>query len=141
MPLTNYGDQKLIQSLFSATAFAAPGTLYMAASTTTPNKDGSNFTEPSGNGYARKAVTNDGTQFHAAAAQPGSGFQENNNATFAFAVATGGAASWGTVTYIGFYDSAAGGNLVWYGALTVAQTIGGGDTLQFVADQIQITLN
>lgn len=37
---------------------SAPATWYVGWSTTTPNQDGSNFTEPTVGGYARVAITN-----------------------------------------------------------------------------------
>ena len=59
MPFTNYLDQRITQLLFSNTAYTIPATWYIALSTTTPSQGATpNFTEPSGNGYARVAVTN-----------------------------------------------------------------------------------
>lgn len=141
MPNTTYLDTQLNKLQWGLTAYTPASPVYLAASTTTPTQAGTNFTEPVGNNYSRVSVTNNTTNFHAAVSQPGTGQQQNNNATFSFPQASGVAASWGTVTYIGFYDAASNGNLLWYGALTVAQTIGGGDTLSFSADNIQITLN
>ena len=46
-----------------ATVTYAPATWYFGLSTTTPNDDGTGFTEPSGGGYARVAKTNDATNF------------------------------------------------------------------------------
>ena len=138
MPLTNYADTALIDLLFGAVAYTTPVTLYAALSTTTPTQAGATFTEPSGLGYARVAVTNNTTNFVAAATQPATGHEVENGTAITFPAATG---SWGTITYVGFYDAATAGNLLTFAALTTAQTVASGDTLSFAIDAITITLN
>lgn len=63
MPKTNFANKKLQAAIYGAQAIGTPATFYAAWSTTTPNQDGSNFTEPVGNGYARVALTNNQTNF------------------------------------------------------------------------------
>lgn len=138
MPFTNYLDQKLVELIFSDTAYTIPATLYVALSTTTPTQAGASFTEPSGNAYARVAVTNNSTNFVAAASQPATGYEMENGTVITFPAATG---SWGTVTYFGIFDAATAGNLLAYGALTTSQTISSGDTASFAVDALTITLN
>ncbi len=89
MSFSEFLGLELLDHVFGAAAYTAPGTVYIALSTTTPTAAGGNFTEPSGNGYARVAVTNNKTNWSTDAA----GALENAVA-FAFAQATG---SWGTV--------------------------------------------
>lgn len=103
----------------------SPATLYCAVSTTTPVSAGTNFTEPSGNGYARVAVTNNATNFPNASSKT-----KNNGTDITFPTATG---SWGTITWAGWYDASSGGNLLAAGPLTSSKTIGTGDTLKFSA--------
>ena len=139
MPFTNYLDQKITQLLFSNTAYSIPATWYVALSTTTPVQGASpNFTEPSGNGYARVAVTNNSTNWTAIASPPATGYTVQNNQPVTFPAATG---SWGTVTYFGIYDAASSGNLVGFGALTSSQAITSGITPSFAVGTLTITNN
>jgi len=139
VPFTNYLDQKITQLLFSNTAYTVPATWYVALSTTTPVQGASpNFTEPSGNGYARVAVTNNSTNWTAIASPPATGYTVQNNQPVTFPAATG---SWGTVTYFGIYDAASSGNLVGFGALTSSQAITSGITPSFAVGTLTITNN
>lgn len=138
MPFTNYLDQKLVELVFSDTAYTVPATLYVGLSTTTPAQTGTGFTEPAGSGYARVAVTNNTTNWVAAGSQPATGYEMENGTAITFPAATG---SWGTVTYFGIFDAATAGNLLAYGALTTSQTISSGDTASFAVDALTVTLN
>lgn len=130
MPFTNYLDQKIVQLLFGDTTYSVPATWYVALSTTTPAQaEGStphwNFTEPSGNGYARVSVANTSTHWEATTTEPSNGYTMVNKTAVTFPTPTG---SWGTVTYFGIFDASTGGNLIGYGALTTSKAIGSGDT-------------
>lgn len=129
MSMTNYLEDDLLNAALGGQTYIPPATVYIALSTTTPNDDGSNFTEPSGNGYARVAVTNNLTEWPDSA---GSGQKSNAN-TILFPQASGGA--WGTVTYAGIFDASSGGNLLWSGPLSSLQAIGDGDQYQFPVGQ------
>ncbi|MFC5996957.1 hypothetical protein ACFQE5_22355 [Pseudonocardia hispaniensis] len=83
----------------------APATWYLGLSTTTPNDDGSNFTEPVGGAYARVAVTNNATNFPPATTSSGT-TTKTNGAKFIFPNPTG---SWGLVTHYGWFTSSSGG--------------------------------
>ncbi len=132
MPLVTSFDNKMLDALFSATALAGvPATLYCGLSTTTPTKAGGNVTEPAGSAYARVGVTNNAGNFPAAAAG-----SKSNGAAITFPVPSG---SWGTVTYFVLYDAAVAGNLVAYGALNAAKTIGSGADVSFPIGALVIT--
>lgn len=137
MPYSTAIDSSLNKALFGGTAYTAPGTLYAALSSTTPTAAGGNVTEPVGNAYARVTITNNNTNWVAATGQPGTGQAQANGTAIAFAQATG---SWGTETYLCFYDALTAGNLVAFGALGTAQTIGNGDTLSFAIQAVVVTL-
>lgn len=62
---TNFANSKIQAALYGGQALGTPASWYIGWSTTTPNQDGSNFTEPSVGGYARVAVTNNTTNFPA----------------------------------------------------------------------------
>jgi len=139
MPYTNYLDTAIQKLLFSNTTYTIPATWYIALSTTTPVQGASpNFTEPSGNAYARVAVTNNTTNFVPVASPPATGYTMQNNTAVTFPTATG---SWGTVTYFGLYDASTSGNLCGIGALTASQAITTGITPSFAVGQLTITNN
>jgi len=48
--------------------------------------------------------------------------------------------SFGTVVAIGIHDAVSGGNLLWHGNMTASKTIADGDTLEFSAGNIDLTL-
>ena len=89
------------------------GSVYLALSTTTPDRGGS-FKEPEGNGYKRILL---GASQASASQSMGaaSNGTTTNTKQITFAKATG---SWGTITHAGIFNSETGGNLLWYGALT-----------------------
>lgn len=130
---TDYTEGKVLDHIFGATSYSAPGTLYAALSTTTPTDAGGNFTEPSGNSYARVSITNNTTNFPNA-----SGGSKSNGTTITFPTASG---SWGTVTHIGLYDASSNGNLIVWAALSASKTIGNGDTASVAASGFTVTLD
>lgn len=93
---------------------AIPTSYYIGLSTTAPNVNGTNVTEPStSSGYARVQLTN--------LSQPSAGVVTNQSA-INFNEST---ASWGTITHFVIYDSVTvgSGNLLMYGALTTPRVV------------------
>jgi hypothetical protein len=131
--LADYAENKILDHLFGAVAFTAPGTLYFGLSTSTITDAGGNITEPSGNAYARVAITNNATNFPAAA-----GGSKSNGAAITFPQASG---SWGTVVDFFLSDAVSGGNIIAYGTLTTPKAITNGDTAAFGIGDFNITLN
>lgn len=126
-------EQDMLNGVFTDPAYAPPATRYIALSTTTPTETGSNFTEPSGNAYARVATVA-GDWGAATGSAP---CTKSNTAVLTFPQATG---SWGTVTHFGIFDAIATGTVKWWGALTASKAIGNGDTASFAAAQITLQL-
>lgn len=87
--------------------------------------------EVTGNAYERKAVTNNATNFPAAAGRAKSLGVEQQ-----FVTATGG--SWGSVDELRIYDAATGGNELARDDITPV-AVGDGDTLTIAAGDIDIT--
>ena len=79
-----------------------PATLYIGFTTTLPSATAAG-TEPSGNGYARIAVTNNSTNFPAAASR-----QKKLATAVETAVATGG--NIGTIYGLNFWDASSSGS-------------------------------
>lgn len=103
-----------------------------------PSEDGSNFTEPSGNGYARFELPNTtGAGFSTATDADPSVIQ--NDASITFAAASGG--NHGTIKYVAFFDAASGGNPLFLVELTTPRAINDGEALSFEAGQLQIRLD
>lgn len=133
MSFSDYLENELLDHVWGNQAFSAPATLYIGLSTADPLDDGSGLAEPSGNGYARVAVTNNATEWPAA-----TGGSKTNANDQTFPLATG---SWGTITHFAFFDAASGGNMLGSGALTTSRTVGDGDQPRFAAGEITITLD
>lgn len=123
---TNYLENKIMAYVFSGTAFSSPSaSLYLGLFTTAPGEGGGG-TEVSGSGYNRKIV-----------ALTTTGNASTNGAAVEFDAAT---ASWGTITYVAVFDASTGGNMLAYGELTTAKTIGSGDVFRIPAGDLDITL-
>ncbi len=102
----------------------AVATVYIALSTADPGSDGTGFTEPVGNAYARVPVLNTPTEWPAAA-----GGVKLNGVDIDFPTAT--PSGWGTVTHFGIFIAATGGSPSMWGELDVPKSVGAGDQLQF----------
>ena len=60
-----------------------------------------------------------------------------NGANITFTTAT---AAWGTVTHFALIDAVTAGNVIMHGALTAPRAVGDGDTAQFNATTLSITI-
>ena len=134
MPLTNAACAGLLNRFGSKTSlFDTLQDLYAAASTTTPSKDGTGFTEPVGNNYSRRLI--DPSELDAATVADPSLL--TNNATLAHNAASG---SWGTITYVGLFTAASSGTLLGFGQLSEAKAIGLNDVLRYTVGELDLTL-
>ena len=114
--ITNFTEKKILDHLLKTASYSPPATVYLGLSTADPTHDGSGWADPTYTGYARKAIT-----FAAAGSR---------------AIAQTGAINFNpctvgssTVTHWGLWDQlASGGNLLAYGALSVAKNIVVGNT-------------
>ena len=131
MPFVDAYKKKLLDAVYGNTAVGPPATVHVGLSTTTPTQVGGNITEPSGNAYARIAVTNNTTNWPAASTANPS--VKSNGTTITFAQATG---SWGTVTHWVIFDASTAGNPIDWAALTASQTINTGTTASFAVGQL-----
>jgi hypothetical protein len=130
---SNYLENKVLDHTLRNTSFSQPSALYLAVFKNTSGNAATNLEEGtltdeiSGNNYIRKSIA-----FNAA-----SGGTSASTATVTFDAATG---DWGTVTHIAIMDAETSGNVLYWGALTTSKLIESGDTLQFVANNITISL-
>lgn len=123
---SDYLENELINGTLRNVAYVPAATVYIGLHTTATNDDNSG-TEVTGGSYARQSV---------AFAAPAGG-STSNSALVTFPTAT---ASWGTVTHFGIYDASSGGNLLYWGALTVSKTVDNGDIFTVPAGNLTVTL-
>ena len=131
--LSDYLENKIADHILGGGDFTRPATVYVALFTAGPT-DAGGGTEVSGNGYARAAVTNNGTNVPAA-----SGGQKSNGTVITFG--GGATGTWGTVTHFAIYDATTSGNLLLHGALTTAKLIESGDTPSFPIGTLVFSFN
>jgi len=133
MPLTRYASTKMTDHLLGNGTFAMPSQIWLGLHDASPTTSGSFDDEIGivGTGYGRAQVT---------------GKMSLADLLTGLAVLTapiniGPALSdWGTITHISISDAPAGGNMLFFGALSEAQVIMSGGTFQRVAGQIQFRL-
>jgi hypothetical protein len=131
---SDYLEAKVLDHVFGGTAYSAPATMYYAAFTAAPT-DAGGGTEVTGGSYARKAMTNNTTNFpNASGTSPTS---KTNGADVAFVQAT---AAWGTVVAIGLFDASTSGNLIAWADLASSKVVDVDDTLTIPASSLTITL-
>jgi hypothetical protein len=139
--MSDFLENRLIDQLFRGQTAPTTTTLHVGLLTAAPSDSGGG-TEVTGGSYARVAVTSSlanwaGTQSAGSTvASTGSGGQTSNNAAITVPTPSAG---WGNVTHFGIYDAATGGNLLFWGALTIAKTINQADTVTFPAASLSIT--
>lgn len=135
MALTNFVKAMILDALYGGGELVVPERLYIALSTTEPNPDGTNFTEPVGNAYERVEVTNDSTTWECATVDNPS--VKTNKIPILFPEATGG---WGVITHWGIFDAPEGGNLLDWAPVFNPTSIGEGQQAQFRAGDLQTRL-
>lgn len=130
MSKSDYLELELLDHVLGNSAYSAPATVYVGLSTADPTDSGSGIAEPS-NGYARVAVTNNSTNWPAAA----SGAKANGT-EIQFPEASG---SWGTVTHWFISDASSSGNMLYHGSLSVSRSVIAGDAPRFDVGELDIT--
>lgn len=118
-----------MQHLFGITPWTAPLNFYVALSISAPNADGTNVSEPIGNGYSRAE------QVGWIETAPGGLDTVENSTSLLFPTLTG---DWGTISHFVIYDASIAGNFLAYGALTNAIKPVSGDTPYFAAGEIKV---
>jgi len=127
---SDFLENELLDHVLGNAAYSAPATIYVALYTVTPS-DAGGGTEATGGSYARKAVTNNATNWPAAA-----GGAKANGTLIEFVEAT---ADWGEVVAFGLFDALSGGNLMYWGPISPSKTVSSGDTPKFKAGDLALT--
>lgn len=139
--LTNYAEQKLLDLIFGGTAYTPPATLYFGLHVggSAPDMEaGTGIVEPSGNAYARVAVTNNVTNFPASTQNASNEAEKANTNVITFPQATG---NWGTATHFFIADASTAGNYIAIGALSASKAISANDTASFAAGSLVVNLD
>lgn len=133
---TNFLEQALLDHIFDDPAYTPPASIWVGITDTTPTEAGGNFTEHSGDGYAR--VLTDETDWSAAA-----GADPSTKTTISstdFPTATADWRSAANMAFFGLFDASSGGNLLAFGAITTPKAVQNGDTAKFPIGDLTITL-
>lgn len=126
--LSDYAEKLVLDWLMTTGSATRPTAWYVALYTAAPSDSGGG-TEVSGAGYSRKSSS------YNAASSPGG--TTSNSAVVSWTAAGG---NYGTVTHVGIFDASTDGNLLWQGALSTPKTVNDGDTIQFSAGNLTLTL-
>jgi hypothetical protein len=140
--MSDYLENKLVDHVFRGQSYSLP-VLYVGLLTAAPSDVGGG-TEVSGGSYARvkaaagasQALTDWKSTQNDSLASTGTGGNTTNTNAVNFPTPS---ATWGTVTHFGIYDALSGGNLLFWGTLTIAKTINQSDTVTFPAGSLSIT--
>ena len=124
--MSDYLEVKLLNETLNGVAFTAVDNPYISLHTADPTDAGTGA-EVSGGSYARVASS-------FATATTGSVVTD---ATATFPTAT---ANWGTVGWIGLWDAASSGNMLYHTALDAPKTIDSGDIFKITAGNLSVTL-
>jgi hypothetical protein len=127
---SNYLENIMLDGVLGGPDYTRPATVYIALYTATPSDTGGG-TECTGGSYARASVTNNATNWPAAA----SGAKANGTEII-FTTATG---NWGTVVAFSIMDDPTAGNFLYWGDVTPNKAINTGDTAKFAVGDIDIT--
>ena len=129
MSKSNYLENKILDHVYGGGDYSRPTTIYFAAFTSAPSDTGGG-TEVTGGAYARVAVTNNSTNFPAAA----SGVKSNDT-LITWLAAT---ADWGTVVAIATFDALTSGNMLHW-ASGLSAVINNRDTLSIPVGDFDVT--
>ena len=129
-----YLSQKFLNWLFGNGSFTQPTNLYISLFTVDPTVS-TTGTEATGSGYARITVACNTTNWPAIS---GSTTTITNNVAQSFAQATGNWSSSSNMTSAGVWDAVTTGNLLYWGALTVAKPVLNLDTASFAISAITV---
>jgi hypothetical protein len=132
---SDYLENALLNHILGGSDYTRPATVYIALLTAAPTdaSTGTTITEANYTGYARKAVTNNATNFPAA-----TGGTKSNGTAITFVQCTGGTS---TITHFAIVDAASAGNVIGWGALSSSLSISNGITPEFAIGALSVALD
>ena len=126
--MSDYLEVALLNATLNGTAFTAVNDPYVSLHTADPTDAGTGA-EVTGGSYARTAAS--------FATASGTSGLVATDADVTFPTAT---ASWGTVGWIGLWDAASGGNMLYHTALDASKTIDTGDIFKITTGNLTVEL-
>ena len=136
--LGNYLAKKILDHVLGGTTYTQPTSVDLALYTAAPDSTGGG-TEVTGGGYARQQITNDSTQWNAAAGTTTAAKTKSNKVDFVWAAGPVGAA-WNNVTHFVVFEHG-NNNMLGWGALTNARSYADGDAApKFPAGSLVVTM-
>ena len=126
--MSDYLEVALLNATLNGTAFTAVNDPYVSLHTADPTDAGTG-TEVSGGSYARTTAS--------FATASGTSGLVATDADVTFPTAT---ATWGTVGWIGLWDAASGGNMLYHTALDASKTIDSGDIFKITTGNLTVEL-
>ena len=128
--MSSYLEDALLKATLLNTAFTTVATPYVSLHTADPTDAGSGA-EVSGGSYARQSAS------FGTPSVVGSSYRADTDADVTFPTAT---ASWGTVTHIGIWNAASGGQLLYHTPLDSSKTIDSGDIFKITTGNLTVAL-
>lgn len=126
--MSDYLEVALLNATLNGTAFTAVNNPYVSLHTADPTDAGTGA-EVSGGSYARTTAS--------FATASGTSGLVATDADVTFPTAT---ATWGTVGWIGLWDAASGGNMLYHTALDTSKTIDSGDIFKITTGNLTVQL-
>tara|TARA_R110000744_G_scaffold298333_1_gene408033 strand:- start:97 stop:489 length:393 start_codon:yes stop_codon:yes gene_type:complete len=126
--MSDYLEVALLNATLNGTAFTAVNNPYVSLHTADPTDAGTGA-EVSGGSYARTA-----SSFATASGTSG---LVATDADITFPTAT---ATWGAVGWIGLWDAASSGNMLYHTALDTSKTIDSGDIFKITTGNLTVEL-
>lgn len=146
--ITKYLQKELLEYSVGKSSFTAPTEIHVGLFTSAPNADytsaaptGTEVTSTATN-YARRPISLPGG-WNAAVDNADLTYSSKitNSNDISWPSETGTVSgNWGTVTNIGIFDAATGGNLLWFGSLSAPVQLTNGDTFTIPSGNITLTL-
>ena len=125
--ISNYLENALLNATLTNTTYTSPASVYLGLFTSNPTDSNAGI-ELSAPSYTRQVVS-------FGAASSGS---SSNVSAISYDQAT---TDWGTIGWVGLYDAATSGNLLYYGALDTATTIDTNEIFVIPIGNLTITLS
>lgn len=127
--MSSFLKVKLLNLTLNGTSYAGVDDPYVSLHTADPTDAGTG-TEVSGTGYARVQAS-----FNTAT---GTDASETTDTDTTWSAA--GSGGWGTVGWIGLWDDASAGDMLYHTALDASKTIDEGDVFKITAGNLTVTL-
>ena len=131
--MTDYLENKLLDSILGVSAYTFPATTYLALFTGDPTDTGDVSTEVSGGAYTRMSLN---TIFSAATGTTGT---SSNTSIITFPTAT---ASWGTISHVGFMETGTPttADMLLHSTMALAKPIDTDDIISFAVGNLTLVL-